>query len=318
VTGIRIAAAHASSVLLDKAASLAKACGLIAEAGRQGVRLLCFPEAFVPGFPYWINLYPPGQQHGIHHLYWHHSVDVAGGDLRPVLEAARVARVNVVLGISERAGGTMYNSQAFVAEDGTLLGLHRKLQPTFAERMLWGQGDGSTLKVFETPVGKVGGLICYEHMMNLARQALIAQGLQIHCASWPTFASTPGRGGAFDATVETLMKAHAITGQCFVILAENPVTEQYLDAMEAVLGPQGELAPGGGYSAIYGPNGACLSGSHTGPEERLVTAEIDLDAIARAKVLVDATGHYARPEILRLVVDAREQTGIEIIRRRAE
>ncbi|NNM71442.1 nitrilase-related carbon-nitrogen hydrolase [Enterovirga aerilata] len=308
-----IAAAHGSSILLDRAGSLAKACDFIREAGRQGVRLLCFPEAFVPGFPYWINLYPPGRQHGVHHLYWQHSVDVPDGDLAPVLDAARMARVNVVLGISERAGGTMYNSQVFVAEDGTLLGRHRKLQPTFAERMLWGQGDGSTLRVFDMPVGKVGGLICYEHMMNLARQALIAQGLQIHCASWPTFASTRGRGGAFDATVETLMKAHALTGQCFVVLAENPVTGQYLDAMEAVLGPQQELVPGGGFSAIYGPNGTCLAGPHTGSEERLVAAEIDLDAIARAKVLVDAAGHYARPEILRLVVDGREQTGIDIL-----
>lgn len=313
MTTFRVAAAHASSVLLDREASLAKARDIVLEAGRQGVRLVCFPEAFVPGFPYWINLYPPGRQHEVHHLYWRQSVDVSGADLAPVLEAAREARVNVVLGISERAGGTMYNSQVFVRDDGTILGTHRKLQPTFAERMLWGQGDGSTLRVFETPVGKIGGLICYEHMMNLARQALIAQGLEIHCASWPTFASARARGGTFDSTVETLMKAHALTGQCFVILAENPVTEQYLAAMEAVLGPQEGLAAGGGFSAIYGPNGACLSGPHTGPEERLVVAEIDLDAIARAKVLVDATGHYARPEILRLVVDAREQTGIEFV-----
>lgn len=305
-----VAAAHTSSILLDRDASIAKACALIAEAGRSGVELLCFPETFAPGFPYWINLYPPGQQHGIHVRYLKQSVDIAAGDLAPVCEAAARARVIVVLGISERDGSTMYNSQVFIGADGQLLGKHRKLQPTFAERMLWGQGDGSTLSVFPTSVGRIGGLICYEHMMNLARQALIAQGMEVHCASWPTFASSAGRGSAYDVTVETVMRAHAITGQCFVIVAENPVTAQYLDAMHDALGPQEVLGTGGGYSAIYAPNGEIIAGPHTGSEERLVVAEIDLDAIARAKVLVDTAGHYARPGVLDLVINRRPLTGL--------
>jgi nitrilase len=167
----------------DRQASLAKACDIIGEAGRCGVELLCFPETFVPGFPYWINLYPPAQQHGIHVRYAEQSVDLSAGDLEPVLRAAATANVNVVLGISERDGGTLYNAQIFIDRYGVILGKHRKLQPTFAERMLWGQGDGSTLSVFDSSVGRIGGLICYEHMMNLARQALIQQRMDIHCAS---------------------------------------------------------------------------------------------------------------------------------------
>ncbi|CAH1648391.1 MULTISPECIES: carbon-nitrogen hydrolase family protein [unclassified Chelatococcus] len=304
-----VAAAHTSSILLDREACIAKACALIEEAGRSGVELLCFPETFVPGFPYWINLYPPGQQYGIHVSYLNQSVDLSAGDLNPVCEAAARAKVTVVLGISERDGGTMYNAQVFIGADGRLLGKHRKLQPTFAERMLWGQGDGSTLSVFDTPVGRVGGLICYEHMMNLARQALIVQGIELHCASWPTFASSAGRGSAFDVTVETVMRAHAITGQCFVIVAENPVTAQYLEAMETALGPQEVLGVGGGCSTIYAPNGDIIAGPHKGSEETLVIAEIDLDAIARAKVLVDTAGHYARPGVLDLVINRRPLTG---------
>lgn len=302
---VKLAAAHAASILLDKEASIAKACELIAAAGREGVTLLCFPETFVPGFPYWINLYPPGDQHGIHLDYLSQSVDLVGADLDPVCRAAASANVTVVLGISERDGATMYNTQVFIAADGAVLGKHRKLQPTFAERMLWGQGDGSTLDVFETPAGRVGGLICYEHMMNLARQALIDQRMQVHCASWPTFSTLVGRGANYDMTVDAIMRSHAITGQCFVVVAQNPVTPQYLDVMESRMGPQAVLQAGGGSSTIYGPNGVVLAGPLTGLDEGLVMAEVDLDHILRAKVLADTAGHYARPEILHLTVDRR-------------
>ena len=299
----RIAAAHAASILLDKAASIALACDMIEEAGSKGIELLCFPETFVPGFPYWINLYPPGNQHGIHLKYLAQSVDIAAGDLDPVYAAARKAGVSVVLGISERDGGTMYNAQAFIGPEGDLLGLHRKLQPTFAERMLWGQGDGAGLIVTDMPVGRVGGLICYEHMMNLARQALISDRMQVHCASWPTFATLAKRGGAYDETVEILMRSHAITGQCSVILAENFVTQQYLDVMAEELGPQAEITAGGGCSAIYAPSGAVLVGPHKGASQAIIHADVELDDIYRSKVLADTAGHSSRPEILQLQVN---------------
>lgn len=299
-----IAAAHASSVMLDKAATLAKACDLLQEAGRLGVELVCFPETFIPGFPYWINLYPPADQHGVYLAYADQSVDLRGDALRPLRDAAAKAGCAVVIGLSEVVGATMYNTQVFIGQDGEILGKHRKLQPTYAERMLWAQGDGSTLAVHDMPVGRVGGLICYEHMLNLARQALIDQDMQIHCASWPTFAShRDARAAGFDSRVEVLMRAHAITGQCFVIVAENPVTQQNIDAIEAVMGPQAALGPGGGWSGIIAPSGDFVAGPHLGPEERLVVAEIDLDATRRAKVLADTAGHYARPEVLGLSVN---------------
>lgn len=303
---LTVAAAHAASIMFDKAASLARACDLVGEAGRAGVDLLCFPETFVPGFPYWINLSPPGAQHGLYVDYADQSVDLSGDELEPLQQAAAEAGVAVVLGLSERVGGTMYNTQVFIGPDGARLGKHRKLQPTFAERMIWSQGDGATMKVHDLAGARVGGLICYEHMLNLARQALIEQDMQIHCASWPTFASSRhGRGAAYDGTVEVLMRSHALTGQCFVIVAQNPVTQQNVDAVEAAMGPQSVLGAGGGWSAIIGPAGDFIAGPHTGLEEKLVIAEIDLDAIRRAKVLADTAGHYARPEVLSLTVDGR-------------
>jgi predicted amidohydrolase len=296
---ISVGAVHAAPFLLDRTATIARACDWIAEAGRQGVNLLVFPEVFVPGFPYWINLYPPAEQHAIQARYIEASVDVDAGDLEAVCRAAAAAQVVVVLGVSERLGSTIYNSQAFIGADGTLLGIHRKIQLTYAERFLWGQGDGATLGGLDTQIGRIGGLICYEHMMNLARQALIDDGVQIHCASWPTFASTRGRGEAYDRLVDTLMRAHAITGQCFVVMAQPPVTAEMISTFESQLGSQQSLSPGGGMSAIYSPQGEVIA-EHRGPSERLIVADIDLAAILKAKVLVDGAGHYARPEILSL------------------
>ena len=301
-----VAAAHASSIMLDKRASLAKACDIVREAGRAGVELLCFPETYLPGFPYWINLYPPAQQHGIYVGYADQSIDLSTDELKPLCDAAAQAGTAVVMGLSERAGGTMYNTQVFISRDGTMLGKHRKLQPTYAERMIWSQGDGSTLEVHDMAGARVGALICYEHMLNLARQALIEQDMQIHCASWPTFASSRNaRATTFDQSVEVLMRAHAITGQCFVIVAQNPVTQQNVDAINDAMGPNDVLGTGGGWSAIIGPTGEFVTQPHTGLDEKLVIAEIDLEAIRRAKVLADTAGHYSRPEVLSLAFDKR-------------
>ena len=311
------AAAHAAPVLLDKAATLARACALIAEAGRSDVRLLGFAETFVPGYAYWLGLYPPVAQREVMLEYAAQSVVVAAGELDAVQAACAKHRVNVVLGLSERDGGTLYNSQAFIDEQGRLLGVRRKLQPTLSERSVWGQGDGSTLKVYDMPVGKVGGLICGEHSMNLARHALILQHEQIHVSSWPTFATMQGNAGWFDSHVDALSKVHAYTGSCFVIVAQDPVTQANLDAIERRLGPQGVLGVGGARSAIYGPGEDFVAPPHTGLEEKLVIGEIDLDRIQAAKLQHDSAGHYARSEILRLVVDAEPKTPLVTVKKTA-
>lgn len=307
---IRVASVHAAPEFLDAEASIAKAAEWIGKAADQGARLVVFPEVFVPGFPYWINLYPPIVQAGLHARYAAQGVDLDGPMLDPVRAAARQAGAVVVLGVNERDGGTLYNTQVFIDERGEVIGRHRKLQPTFAERTVWGQGDGSTLSVWQTSVGRLGGLVCWEHTMNLARHALIAQGEQIHAGSWPALSTLVGFREVFDPQVEAMSRNHAITGQCFVIVSQNPVTQQMLDVMADELGPQEFLTVGGGWSAIIHPMTPYLAGPHTGLEEKVLVAEIDLDDIAGVKVFVDATGHYSRREILRLTVDDEAKSAV--------
>lgn len=302
---ISVAAAHAAPVPMDAAASIDKACALIAEAGVQGIRYLVFPEVFVPGFPYWINCYAPLTQTGLVRRYQDASIEADGPEMGRIQEAARAAKTVVALGFSERqrGGRTCYNSIAFIDADGTLLGVHRKLQPTYAERYVWGQGDGATLDVWDSAAGRVGGLACWEHTMNLARQALIAQGIQLHAACWPALSTLKGFESVFDLQVEAMMRTHALTGACFVIAAESPVTQADIDLMHEALGPQELITAGGGWSGIIHPWGADVVPPHTGPQETLVAAEIDLDDIKDVKVMVDGAGHYARSDILRLVLD---------------
>lgn len=308
----RVGAVHAAPEFLDVRRTVDKTCDLIADAAARGMDLIVFPEVFLPGFPYWINCYPPIVQAGLHMRYSAASVEVPGPEMDRICSAARRARVNVVLGVSEKAGGTLYNTQVFIADTGGLIGKHRKLQPTFAERMIWGQGDGSTLQVFDTSLGRVGGLVCWEHTMNLARHALIGQGEQIHAGSWPGLSTLAGFTETFDDQVEAMSRNHAITGQCFVIVAMSPVTRQILDVMSEALGPQDCLTAGGGWSAVIHPTTSFLAGPHTGLEEKLLVADIDLDDIAALRVFVDATGHYSRPEVLRLLVDAEPKLPVEI------
>ncbi len=301
----RVAAAHVAPVLLDPTASAEKACEWIALAGKEDVDLVVFPEVFLPGFPYWINCYPMIVQPPIIAEYQAASVTVPGPEIAAVQAAAADAQVAVVLGISERDANsaTCYNSMVFIERDGSLVGVHRKLQPTFVERAVWGQGDGSTLFVLDMAAGKVGGLACWENTMHMARQALVAQGEQIHAGAWPALSTLAGFEDSADDQIEAMMRSHAIMAQCFVVCASSPVTEDMLSRMEDAMGPQEFVKPGGGLSGIIHPMTPYLAGPHRGLEEKLLVADIDLDDIAMTKVFVDGAGHYARPEVLQLHFD---------------
>ncbi len=188
--------------------------------------------------------------------------------------------------------------------------MHRKLQPTFAERTVWGQGDGSTLRVVDTAAGRVGALACWEHTMNLARQALVVQGEQIHAGSWPGLSTLAGFNEVFDPQVEAMSRSHAITGQTFVVVASNPVTQQMLDVMAEALGEQEFVGVGGGWSAIIHPMTPYLAGPHIGSEETILVADLDLDELGGVKVFVDSAGHYGRAEVLRLDIDDRPKSAV--------
>jgi nitrilase len=310
----KVAAIHAAPVFMDLDRTVEKAVGLIEEAGHQGARVVVFPEAFIPGFPYWVNLSSVLFHGKLFVKLWENSIDLSSDAavIRPLQDAARRAGAVVVMGLNERAGGTLYNAQLFIDQDGRILGARRKLVPTLAERTVWGYGNGSTLRVWDTALGKIGGLMCWEHSMNLARQALIAQGIQIHASSWPGLSSVKGYDPVFQTQVEALTKSHALTGQCFVIVAMNPVHEDVFEVMEPYIGATNLMQPGPAWSAIIHPL-ATLMATETGDEDTVLCAEINPRHIISTKYLVDSVGHYSRPEVLSLVVNQTDYQPAQFI-----
>jgi len=306
---VRLAAAHVAPVFMEAMATVEKACSWIERAADERVDLLVFPEVFVPGFPYWINLYPPLAQAALNRLYQDESIEVPSAAVTMLIGAAKRCGVAIVMGASERRlhGRTCFNSSVVIDADGGLLGVHRKLKPTYAERYIWGQGDGSTLGVYASRAGRVGAMACWEHTMNLARQALIEQHEEVHAALWPGLSTLAGFDQVANLQIEAMMRNHALTGQCFVVCASSPVTPQMLEFMEAKLGPQQMLGVGGGWSAVIHPFAATLAGPYSGESEQLIIADANLDDLKDVKLWVDTTGHYSRPDVVQLLFNGNEQ-----------
>lgn len=306
----KVAAAHAAPVFMDKKATIKKVIGLIEQAAQDDIKLLVFPETFVPCYPYWIMCYPPLKQVDALAKYAEESVVVESNneDVGAIQDACRRSGVAINLGISERMAGshTLFNSQVTIDSDGSILGVHRKLQPTYMERFVWAQGNGSSLRNWPLSLGyNLGGLACWEHTMNGARQALIMQNEHIHAGAWPGLSTIPGFEAVGDAQIEALMKAHALTAQVFVITASNYVDDTCLDWLKENLGEQDLIKAGGGWSSVLHPFCSFIAGPHTGAEEKLVQGEIDFSQLGPIKVWIDAAGHYQRPEILQFNFDTR-------------
>lgn len=304
---IKVASAHSAPVYMNKSATLEKVINIIGDAASESIELLAFPEVYVPGFPYFINCYEPSSQAVA--IYQAQSV-VIPDDLLDVQAACQKAKIAVVLSVSERmkGGHTLFNSIITIDSDGTIVGVRRKLQPTWAERYVWGQGSGYTVKTYEMKKGyRIGSLACWEHTMNLARQALIEQGQHIHVGLWPAMNTTQGFEGIATLQLEALMKNHALTGQAFTISASTYVDDTALEWMEEHLGPQEKIKRGGGWTAIVHPFCNVIGGPEEGCEEKLVTAEVDLAQISIVKAYVDANGHFKRPEVFKLSVDRSQR-----------
>lgn len=303
----KAAAVMAAPVFLDREATTEKACALIAEAGSAGARLTVFPEVYVPGYPYWIWLTTPtlGAPHFLR--LFKNAVEIDSPTVKKLGRAARAANTYLVMGISEREGGTLYNTLVYFNDRGEVIGRHRKLQPTHVERTIWGHGDGSDLRVFDTELGKISGLICWEHTMDLVRYALTAMGEQIHIAAWPgvsTLTHNP-HSCIFNDVTDAAARHHALAGQTFVINVQSPIGADAIEQMGFQDKPD-MIRPGGGWTAIIGPDGQILSGPLT-DKEGILYAEIDLEQIILCKYACDSAGHYARPDVLRLCADLRPQ-----------
>ncbi len=307
---LRIAAIQAAPVFLDRDATIGKAVSLIEEAARGGARLVTFPETWVPGYPAWIfgaaGWDDPAAKKAFARLQ-RNAVEVASAATRAVCRAARTARVYVVLGVTERdaecSRGTLYNGLLYVSDAVEVLGMHRKLVPTHAERIVWGQGDGSTLHVFETPYGRLGGLACWEHWMPLTRFAMHAKGEQIHVAAWPEVGSPE---------LHRLASRHyAFEGRCFAICVMGaaltrdriPADFELREALAAADEFASEAVPEPG-TAVFAPDGTVVAEAQAG-EETIVFADLDLDMVGEEQQALDVAGHYNRPDVFELRVDER-------------
>jgi nitrilase len=296
---VRAAAIQIAPDLNSADGTLAKVCEAIAEAAAKGAELLVFPETFVPYYPYFSFVRPPFASGPEHLLLYERAVTVPGPVTRAVSAAARSHGVVVVLGVNERDHGTLYNTQLVFDADGELVLKRRKITPTYHERMIWGQGDGSGLKVVPTAAGRLGALACWEHYNPLARYALMTQHEEIHCAQFP--GSMVGQ--IFADQMEVTIRHHALESGCFVVNATGWLTDDQIVAITPDLAVQKALR-GGCCTAIVSPEGALLA-EPLRSGEGMVIADLDMALITKRKRMMDSVGHYARPELLSLVMDNR-------------
>lgn len=296
---VRAAAVQIAPDLTSRAGTLTRVLNAIAEAAGKGADLIVFPETFVPWYPYFSFVLPPMQQGAEHLRLYEEAMMVPSPESEAVAKAAQTHGVVIVLGINERDHGSLYNTQLIYDADGTLALKRRKITPTYHERMIWGQGDGSGLKVVETKVGRLGALACWEHYNPLARYALMTQHEEIHAAQFPGSLVGP----IFGEQIEVTMRHHALESACFVVNATGWLTEDQIASIHDDPKLQKGLRDGC-MTCIISPEGRHLVPPLTEGEGILI-ADLDMRLVTKRKRMMDSVGHYARPELLHLVHDAR-------------
>jgi nitrilase len=309
---VKVAVVQRPPVLLDRDSTLSAAVEAVSEVADAGAGLVVFPETYLPGYPVWIWSLRPGDDYQlsqeIHAQLLANSVDLSSDDLAALQEVAARRGVVVVCGIHEREGSfsraTIYNTLVTIGADGSILNRHRKLVPTNPERMVWGQGDASGLRVIDTHFGRIGGLICWENYMPLARYTLYAEGVQIYVAS------TWDNGDAWVAS----MRHIASEGRCWVIgsgcaLATSDIPETFPSRDAVFDAKRGWLNPGD--SVIVAPNGDVVAGP-LHEEYGILYADIDTDQSSNEHRTLDVAGHYGRPDVFTLTVDRSPQPPIHI------
>ncbi|MER5699739.1 carbon-nitrogen hydrolase family protein [Streptomyces mirabilis] len=310
-TVYRVAAVQAEPVWLDADATVEKTIGLIEEAAAQDVALVAFPETWIPGYPLFLWLGPVAGQMPYIARYHANSPAVGSEHITAIRQAARRTGVTVALGYSEKDHGSLYMAQTLIGPDGSVILHRRKLKPTHVERSLFGESDGSHLKVVDTPLGRLGALNCWEHLQPLNKYAMYAQHEQVHIAAWPAFGLYKGIAYALGADANmAVTQTYALEGGCYVIAPTQLISERGIDTFATTDEQRALLATGAGSARIYGPDGSLLGKPLDEHAEGLIVADIDLTLIDLAKNAADPVGHYARTDATRLLHDNRPKTPV--------
>ena len=294
---VRAAAAQLSPSLEKASLTLDKVLGAIDDAAAQGAQLIVFPETFVPYYPYFSFVQTPMQSGKEHMRLYEQAVVVPSTITDTVAERAKAKAMVVVLGVNERDHGSLYNTQLVFDADGELVLKRRKITPTFHERMIWGQGDASGLKVVDSHVGRIGALACWEHYNPLARYALMTQHEEIHCSQFPGSLVGP----IFGDQIEVSIRHHALESGCFVVNSTGWLTDQQIESITGDEKLQNGLRHGC-MTAIISPDGSHLCDPLT-QGEGIIVADLDMSLITKRKRMMDSVGHYSRPELLSLLIN---------------
>ena len=307
----KAAAMHVAPVFMDTKATVDKACALIREAAGHGARLIAFPETFIPAFPIWTAVRAPIENHDFFRQLMHSAIRIPGPEIRQIAQAARAHRVFVSIGLNEGTAaslGCVWNSNVLIGDDGCILNHHRKLVPTFYEKLVWAPGDGRGLKVVDTEVGRLGMLICGENTNPLARYALMAQGEQVHVSSYPPIWPTrpPGETGAYDieSAIRIRAGAHSFEGKVFNIVASaylDAATRDIIANKDPAIAAILDATPRS-ISIVLGPDGMPITEPFRN-EEGILYAEIDVARCVEPKQFHDVVGYYNRFDIFKLTID---------------
>ena len=301
---VKVAAVQAAPVFLDRERTLEKAVALISAASRNGADLIAFPEVFIAGYPYWNRLENVFKTTPFFIELLKNSVCVPGPVTDRLCKAAQQAGVHVVIGINERPDntlGTIYNTNLVIGPEGKILLKHRKLMPTYAEKLVWGFGDGSTLRVLNTPIGKLGTLICGENANPLARFALIAQGEEIHISNYPSMPSADYGGYNIGADVQLRGAAHAFEGKVFHVVVSSVIDATVVGKLADTEEKRRILtSPQSSFTGIFAPGGKLMSDTVSPDREEIVYAVCDIEAIIGPKLRHDVAGQYNRFDVLSL------------------
>jgi nitrilase len=315
VEPLKVAAVQAAPEFLNLQQGVEKTVNLIKEAAENGAKLVAFPECWLPGYPWWVWLDSPAWGMQFVRRHFENCMTANGPEAQRIADCARDHDIWVVSGYSERAAGSLYIGQIIISPTDGIVAARRKLKATHVERTVFGEGDGSDLKVHETAIGNLGALCCWEHINPLNKYAMFSQNEQIHVGAWPSFSVYPGAAYALGPEVNlAASQIYAVEGQCFVLAPCGLVSDEMIAELCDTDVKKQLLQSGGGYAMIFGPDGSPLCEPIAPNEEGLLYADVDLGLIALAKAAADPTGHYSRPDVARLLFNPTANRPVEHFR----